>query len=247
MAQAVAQNAHSMASAQGQQPRPMQPSWYNQDEHINERRKMVTSIAKLLQARKPNAPTEWMKKLPQMARRLEESLFRGAPSFDEYKNQDTLKKRLQKLALDMGIRAREANGGANQPAAPGGPASDSNNGPAAVGNNGAAGAAAPGGGGGGAPGPGGAGPPSTQTQEQRQQVLRQQQQRLLLLRHASKCPHGLVFEAQKRWTICFGFFLKIVLLFEIAVAFVCRCPSKNPFAGMWTFPSRMTTTRKAPG
>jgi hypothetical protein len=46
---------------------------------------MVTSIAKLLQARKPNAPTEWMKKLPQMARRLEESLFRGAPSFDEYR------------------------------------------------------------------------------------------------------------------------------------------------------------------
>ena len=26
----------------------------------------------MLQARKPNAPTEWMKKLPHMARRLEE-------------------------------------------------------------------------------------------------------------------------------------------------------------------------------
>lgn len=37
--------------------------------------------ARLLQARKPNAPVEWMQKLPQMARRLEESLFRSAVSF----------------------------------------------------------------------------------------------------------------------------------------------------------------------
>ena len=40
--------------------------------------------ARLLQARKPNAPAEWMQKLPQMARRLEESLFRSALSFVSY-------------------------------------------------------------------------------------------------------------------------------------------------------------------
>ena len=30
---------------------------------------LLTKAPKLLQARKPNAPSEWMKKLPQMARR----------------------------------------------------------------------------------------------------------------------------------------------------------------------------------
>ena len=41
----------------------------------------MSHSARLLQARKPNAPAEWMQKLPQMARRLEESLFRSAHSF----------------------------------------------------------------------------------------------------------------------------------------------------------------------
>ena len=71
------------------------PSWYMQEIHLQERRKMITNMlvlillvkykharsARLLQARKPNAPVEWMQKLPQMARRLEESLFRSAQSF----------------------------------------------------------------------------------------------------------------------------------------------------------------------
>ena len=43
--------------------------------------KVCCPRARLLQARKPNAPVEWMQKLPQMARRLEESLFRSAQSF----------------------------------------------------------------------------------------------------------------------------------------------------------------------
>ena len=60
-----------------------------------------------MEQRKPNAPIDWRKKLPQMARRLEESLFRGSASFDEYKDKSTLKKRMQKLAFDMGIRSRE--------------------------------------------------------------------------------------------------------------------------------------------
>jgi E1A/CREB-binding protein len=207
-------------SQQQQQPRPAPPPWYNQEDHIQERRGMVTSIARLLQARKPNAPTEWMKKLPQMARRLEESLFRGATSFDEYRNQDTLKKRLQKLAQDMGIRAREqaphgSAGAAGATAAAPGPngqhpsagnGAQPGNGqpqqpgmaPAASGNSGGQTPTSADG----AQQAAGGQPNSQQAQqvqqaqqqsqsdEQRQQVLRQQQQRLLLLRHASKCPHG---------------------------------------------------------
>mmetsp|Transcript_1070 Transcript_1070/g.3941 ORF Transcript_1070/g.3941 Transcript_1070/m.3941 type:complete len:198 (+) Transcript_1070:48-641(+) len=86
---------------------PSCPNWYDQNAHLQERRKMITNIARLLQARKPNAPVEWMQKLPQMARRLEESLFRSAHSFDEYKDTATLKKRLQALAMAMGLRAQQ--------------------------------------------------------------------------------------------------------------------------------------------
>merc|ERR1719262_1680894 len=83
------------------------PAWYAQDVHLQERRKTITNIARLLQARKPNAPAEWMQKLPQMARRLEESLFRSALSFEEYKDTQTLKRRLQALAIAMGLRAQQ--------------------------------------------------------------------------------------------------------------------------------------------
>ncbi|KAJ8600694.1 hypothetical protein CTAYLR_008316 [Chrysophaeum taylorii] len=84
-----------------------QPQWYSPDLHLQERRRMITNIARLLQARKPNAPADWMQKLPQMARRLEESLFRTAESFDKYKDTQTLKKRLQSLAMAMGLRAQQ--------------------------------------------------------------------------------------------------------------------------------------------
>ena len=64
-----------------------------------------------MEQRNPNAPIDWMEKLPQMARCLEESLFRGSASFDEYTDKSTLKKRLLKLALDMCIRFREKSKG----------------------------------------------------------------------------------------------------------------------------------------
>ena len=64
-----------------------------------------------MEQRNPNAPIDCMEKLPRMARRLEESLFRGSASFDEYKDKSTLKKRMQKLAFDMGIRSRENSKG----------------------------------------------------------------------------------------------------------------------------------------
>ena len=45
---------------------------------------MIAKIVALLQQRKPNAPPEWLKKLPQMAKRLEESLYRNAGDFESY-------------------------------------------------------------------------------------------------------------------------------------------------------------------
>merc|ERR1711920_220249 len=42
------------------------------------RRRMIAKIVPLLQNRKPNAPKEWIVKLPDMARRLEDSMYRTA-------------------------------------------------------------------------------------------------------------------------------------------------------------------------
>ena len=69
---------------------------------------MITRVAQLLIERKgPNAPAEWLQMVSQSARRLEESLFRAATSFEEYRDTSTLQKRLQALAIYMGLRARQ--------------------------------------------------------------------------------------------------------------------------------------------
>ena len=81
---------------------------WQSDRDVNERRKMIAKIVQLLQQRKPNAPQEWLNKLPQMAKRLEESLYRSAPSFEAYKDVNTLKQRLQQLAMNIGMKTKNA-------------------------------------------------------------------------------------------------------------------------------------------
>ena len=80
---------------------------WQSDKDYQERRKMIGKIVLLLQQRKPNAPPEWLKKLPQMAKRLEESLYRSAKSFDEYNDASTLKQRLQQLAVNIGMKTKK--------------------------------------------------------------------------------------------------------------------------------------------
>ena len=92
------------------------PAWYNAT-MLETRRSMITNIARLLQARKPNASAEWMQRLPLMSRRLEESLFRSATSFEEYRDTSTLRKRLQELAIVMALRARQQQQAGPAPAA----------------------------------------------------------------------------------------------------------------------------------
>jgi len=67
---------------------------------------MIANIVQLLKQRKPNAPSDWLKKLPQMAKRLEESLYRSAKSFAEYNDGSTLKQRLQQLAHNIGMKTK---------------------------------------------------------------------------------------------------------------------------------------------
>merc|ERR1711884_611708 len=68
---------------------------------MDERQKMINEIVSLIQNRKPNAPQEWLKKVPSMARRLEEPLYRCAQSFKAYADSRTLKERLRQLAQQI--------------------------------------------------------------------------------------------------------------------------------------------------
>ncbi|ETV95745.1 hypothetical protein H310_10817 [Aphanomyces invadans] len=97
------------------------------------RRKMIAKIVSLLQQRKPDAPTEWIRRLPDMARRLEDSLYRTATGREVYGNFNTLKSRLQHLAVTMGARAAKGNDpnspSESTPAPSGAPALMGSNGP----------------------------------------------------------------------------------------------------------------------
>mmetsp|Transcript_1361 Transcript_1361/g.2314 ORF Transcript_1361/g.2314 Transcript_1361/m.2314 type:complete len:1768 (+) Transcript_1361:193-5496(+) len=121
------QQVQPPAAAQGQPPQPMQQpppvqhpppqrptagaiaplvGGWQSDKDIADRRKMIAKIVHLLRQRKPNAPQEWLEKLPAMAKRLEESLYRSAASFEAYNDINTLKQRLQQLAMTIGTKTR---------------------------------------------------------------------------------------------------------------------------------------------
>ena len=55
-----------------------------------------------------NAPEDWTKKSPLMAKRLEESLYRNAASFNEYNDASKVKHRLQQLAMNIGYTSQQA-------------------------------------------------------------------------------------------------------------------------------------------
>mmetsp|Transcript_7569 Transcript_7569/g.10469 ORF Transcript_7569/g.10469 Transcript_7569/m.10469 type:complete len:207 (-) Transcript_7569:167-787(-) len=79
---------------------------WQSDRYVEGRRRMIAQVVHLLRQRKRNAPQEWLNKLPQMAKRLEELLYRSAPSFDSYNDVNTLKQRLQQLAKEI-VRNRK--------------------------------------------------------------------------------------------------------------------------------------------
>ena len=108
--QPVAPQPGAVSAGQAQQQMPHHPGLnggWQSDRDYQDRRKMIAKIVHLLQQRKPNAPDEWLKKLPQMAKRLEESLYRSAKSFDQYNDTSTLKQRLQQLAVNIGMKTKK--------------------------------------------------------------------------------------------------------------------------------------------
>ena len=92
--QQMSQRQHAQARGQ----------WQNPKRDHETRRSMIARIIYLLQNRKPDASETWIQKLPNMARRLEDKLYHYATSEAEYKNPDTLKQRLQRIAREMSQR-----------------------------------------------------------------------------------------------------------------------------------------------
>jgi len=75
------------------------------DRDTPHRREMIQHIVKMLKKDKTGSP-EWLNKLPQMAKQLEVSLYRNARSFEAYVDMNTLKQRLQQIAVQVSQKAR---------------------------------------------------------------------------------------------------------------------------------------------
>ena len=94
---------------------PAAPEWRTND-HDEHRERMRQQIVSLLRQRKPEATEEWQAKLPVMATRLEDSLYKGANSFADYNNLETLKSRLQDLAKHLNDMRNHKNPGSGDDA-----------------------------------------------------------------------------------------------------------------------------------
>ncbi|RHY84122.1 hypothetical protein DYB31_005764 [Aphanomyces astaci] len=66
-----------------------------------QRKDVIGRIIRFLQMQKPNAPPDWIRRLPQMARKLEEALYRKASSKPEYNDMNTLQQRLHVVAQEF--------------------------------------------------------------------------------------------------------------------------------------------------
>jgi E1A/CREB-binding protein len=100
----------SVVQPHGSQPYPSgafpgkstAPKAWHMNDHRSMRENMSEEIVKLLKSRRPNANDNWHEKLPQMAKRLEEALYFEANTYEDYADKNTLKQRLQQLAITMG-------------------------------------------------------------------------------------------------------------------------------------------------
>ena len=97
----------------GQQRQTTGNGWRNYHGDMPKRREMIRRIVVLLQARKPDTTShEWLQKLPDMARRLEDSLYRFSDHREDYENVGTLKARMQQMPAKMSARHNSKHGGA---------------------------------------------------------------------------------------------------------------------------------------
>jgi hypothetical protein len=99
---------------------PFDSEMYSWHSHLHApvRENIRILITKLLRYSRPEPTIEWLNKLPQLTRTLEENLYDEATSFQEYHDRKTLKERLQHaLALlkNQKIRLNRPHGHAQPP------------------------------------------------------------------------------------------------------------------------------------
>ncbi|OQR98352.1 histone acetyltransferase [Achlya hypogyna] len=113
-------------------PPPTAPTgtWQSPNDNPS-RREVITRIIHFLQSQKPNAPPDWMRRLPQMAKKLEESLYRNATSKAEYMDTATLKQRLQVVARSFHTIKQQTQGAPATPQSQAQPPSQSQSQPPA--------------------------------------------------------------------------------------------------------------------
>jgi len=75
---------------------------------LPDRRRIIFSIVKVIERMRPDA-NKMSQKLPFMAKKLEEHLYRSAVTKEEYVDQSTLKKRLQMIAHGLGVPNKDGN------------------------------------------------------------------------------------------------------------------------------------------
>mmetsp|Transcript_12689 Transcript_12689/g.29475 ORF Transcript_12689/g.29475 Transcript_12689/m.29475 type:complete len:93 (+) Transcript_12689:279-557(+) len=64
----------------------------------------------ILLSRNHNPNQQWLQKLPGVARKLEVSLYRSAPSREQYSDESTLTQRVQKFALEVFAQCNAGHG-----------------------------------------------------------------------------------------------------------------------------------------
>ena len=75
--------------------------WQNPELDLSNRREIIKIIVRILRRRRPDAPKEWIVKIPDMARRFEDKMYRMAKSREEYLNRATIGKRMRDIALRL--------------------------------------------------------------------------------------------------------------------------------------------------
>jgi len=89
---------------------------WQSDDDIPQRKQLIQHILNVFRTRKPGLTDEWKHKLPDFVLRLEEAVYRGARSKEEYCDQATLEARLQAVARIMIAKQAGRPGGAGGPA-----------------------------------------------------------------------------------------------------------------------------------
>eukprot|EP00924_Labyrinthula_sp_SR-Ha-C_P003237 augustus_masked-scaffold_15-processed-gene-3.40-mRNA-1 protein AED:0.01 eAED:0.02 QI:0/-1/0/1/-1/1/1/0/1759 len=83
------------------QQRPMAYTWQNPARDASIRQDMIARIISLLKQRKPDARQDWINKLPEMAKKLEDKLYMYSRTQGAYQDTSTLTHRLQRIAMEI--------------------------------------------------------------------------------------------------------------------------------------------------